>query len=66
MGGYGQTDFALKYTMNNCDFNAEILEINDDDVLIRYPKGDKQMIQRLKNMDLHLQNKISLFECLNV
>jgi hypothetical protein len=66
MGGYGQEDFSLKYTMNNCDFNAEILEINDDDVLIRYPKGDKQMIQRFKNMDLHLQNKISLFECLNV
>lgn len=65
MGGYGQTDFALKYTMNNCDFNAEILEVNDEDVLIRYPKGDKRMIQRLKNMDLHLQNKISLFECIN-
>lgn len=65
MGGYGQEDFSLKYTMNNCDFNAEILEVNDDDVLIHYPKGDKQMIQRLKNMDLHLQNKISLFECLN-
>ena len=65
MGGYGQTDFALKYTMNNCDFNAEILEVNDEDVLIRYPKGNKSMIQRLKNMDLHLQNKISLFECIN-
>jgi hypothetical protein len=65
LGGYGQTDFALKYTMNNCDFNAEILEVNDEDVLIRYPKGDKRMIQRLKNMDLHLQNKISLFEALD-
>ena len=65
MGGYGQGDFSLKYTMNNCDFNAEILEVNDEDVLIRYPKGDRRMIQRLKNMDLHLQNKISLFECLN-
>ena len=65
MGGYGQTDFALKYRMNNCDFNAEILELNDEDVLIRYPKGDKKLLQRLKNMDLHLQNKLSLFECIN-
>ena len=65
MGGYGQTDFALKYTMNNCDFNTEIVEINDEDILIRYKKGEKPMLQRLKNMDLHLQNKISLFECIN-
>lgn len=65
MGGYGQSDFSLKYTMNNCDFNTEIIEVNDEDVLIRYKKGDKTMLQRLKGMDLHLQNKISLFECLN-
>jgi hypothetical protein len=65
MGGYGQTDFALKYRMNNCDFNDEILELNDEDVLIRYPKGDKKLLQRLRGMDLHLQNKFSLFECIN-
>ena len=65
MGGYGQSDFALKYTMNNCDFNTEIIEVNDEDVLIRYKKGDKMMLQRLKGMDLHLQNKISLFECVD-
>lgn len=65
MGGYGLTEFSLKYSMNNCDFNTEIIEVNDDNVLIRYKKGDKVMLQRLKGMDLHLQNKISLFECLD-
>ena len=65
MGGYGQTELSLKYRMNNCDFNTEILELNDEDVLIRYPKGNKKFLQRLRGMDLHLQNKISLFECID-
>ena len=65
LGGYGATDYSLKYRMVNCDFNAEILELNDDDVLIRYQKQpDRYHVQRLSSTDLHLQNKISLFGCI--
>lgn len=68
LGGYGQTSYELKnYKMINCDFNTEIIEINEDDVLIGYAKEEnKRHLQRLRKTDVHLQNKISLFECINV
>jgi hypothetical protein len=65
MGGYGQSDLSLRYQMNNCDFETEILEVNDTDVLIRYNRDGRPHLQRLQGMDLHLQNKKSLFEALD-
>ena len=64
MGGYGQTDFSLRnHAMFNCDFNTEVEQLNDDDVLISYNKTEsKKHVQRLKNVDIHIQNKTTLFE----
>jgi len=64
MGGYGQTDFSLRHhAMFNCDFNTEIEELNDNDVLISYNKTEsKKYVQRLNNVDIHIQNKLTLFE----
>ena len=63
LGGYGKTDFSLKnHRMFNCDFNTNIEEINDDDIVISYNKIEgKKHLQRIK-ADLHVQNKLSLFE----
>jgi hypothetical protein len=63
MGGYGNGDFALRdFRMANCDFNTKVLEINEHDVLIAQNREQgKTHIQRLKGMDVHLQNKVSLF-----
>jgi hypothetical protein len=67
MGGYGNSDFALRgFRMANCDFNTKILEINENDVLIAQDREQgKTHIQRLRGMDVHLQNKVSLFGLIN-
>lgn len=63
MGGYGQRDFGLKnFRLTNCDFNTNIENINDKDILISYNRVEgKKHIQRVKS-DLHIQNKNRLFE----
>lgn len=66
IGGYGITDYSLKnYNMFNCDFNTELLELNSDNFLIGYKKQNKvetkTFVQRLKNTDVHFQDKKSLF-----
>jgi hypothetical protein len=68
MGGYGQVDYSLRgYRMFNCDLNTEILQISHDNVLVGYHKEDgKQYVQRLKNVDVHLQHKKSLFGLIDV
>jgi hypothetical protein len=63
LGGYGLKKFDIaNYSMPNCDFNTEVLEINKDDVLIKYTK-EKTFVQRIKS-DVHIQDKISLFEAI--
>lgn len=68
MGGYGHGDFSLQnYRMFNCDLHTEILEITDNSVLIAHENTTgKRSVQRLKNVDIHLQHKKSLFELINV
>lgn len=63
MGGYGNRDFSLQgFRMANCDFNTEILELNGDNILVSHSREEgKRHIQRLKGMDVHVQNKPSLF-----
>jgi hypothetical protein len=63
MGGYGNTDFSLKnFRLINCDFNTNVENINDDDILISYNRVEgKKHVQRVKS-DLHIQNKNRLFE----
>jgi hypothetical protein len=63
MGGYGQTDFSLKnFRLINCDFNTNVENINENDILISYNRVEgKKHIQRVKS-DLHIQNKNRLFE----
>lgn len=65
MGGYGQRHFDISgYALPNCDFYTDINEINDDNILVQYKSQDKTYIQRIKS-DLHVQNKLSLFEKIN-
>jgi hypothetical protein len=66
LGGYGMSDYSFRgYVMNNCDFSTKIAEIQEDNVLVRYNKEpEKPALQRLRNMDVHLQDKSSLFGAL--
>ena len=65
MGGYGQRHFDITgYALPNCDFYTDILELNTDNILIKYSKQEKTYVQRIKS-DLHMQNKLSLFERIN-
>lgn len=66
LGGYGNKLFDIvDYQLVNCDFSAKIEEINHSDVLISYKKQIQNQIrtyvQRVKS-DIHLMDKISLFE----
>jgi len=66
LGGYGSKHFDIAdYKLCNCDFNTEIAEINDNNILVTYKKlvnnQVKSYIQRIKS-DVHIQHKISLFE----
>jgi hypothetical protein len=65
LGGYGNSDFSLRYRMINCDTNTEILEINENSVLVGQKNSDKMQVMRLKNADVHLQHKKTLMECIN-
>jgi hypothetical protein len=65
LGGYGQRTFDLaNYSLSNCDFQTDVMEINAGNILIKYNDSGKICLQRIKS-DLHIQNKLSLFEKIN-
>ena len=65
LGGYGQRKFDIVgYNLCNCDFQTHVKQIDQNSVLVTYKKENKTDVMRIKS-DVHIQDKVSLFEAID-